>query len=309
MEVLKAAVREYASRQANGDGLALTPVPGLRMMFVERPRGDLHSIYRPLVCMILQGAKRMVVGTQEQVFVAGQSVVVTADMPVTGRIIQADRMAPYMAVAVEFDNPILTEVALHRETAIGKTVPKSRTLFVQDTDAAVLDCAMRLLRLLDSPDAIPVLRPGIMRELHYWLLSGRHGAALRALALPNSHASRLSRAIAELRANYREQVSPERLAATAAMGLTTFHKRFKRMMSLTPGQFQKRLRLIEARRLMLNEGFGAGRAAFDVGYKSVSQFTREYGLLFGNSPKRHSSRTVERFLLPPGQATQESADL
>jgi AraC-like DNA-binding protein len=146
-----------------------------------------------------------------------------------------------------------------------------------------------LCSLLDRPDAT-LLHPGIKRELHYWLLSGQHGAALRALAAPDSHPSRLAAALAILRDEYRTRVPVERLASAAAMSLSAFHKHFKRMTSLTPGQYQKRLRLIEARRLMLDEGFSATSAAFEVGYESVSQFTREYRRMFQLPPKRDVSR-------------------
>ncbi len=129
-----------------------------------------------------------------------------------------------------------------------------------------------------------------MRELHYWLLSGQHGAALRSLAAPDSNVSRLAAAIAILRQEYRSRIPVERLAAAAAMSLTAFHKHFKHMTSLSPGQYQKRLRLIEARRLMLDEGFSASSAAFEVGYESVSQFTREYRRLFQAPPKRDALR-------------------
>ncbi|HEX2117109.1 MAG TPA: AraC family transcriptional regulator, partial [Alphaproteobacteria bacterium] len=211
MDALRQAVREYASRHANGDGLALTPVPGLRMMCAEAPRGILHSTYRPLVCLVLQGAKHMVVGAEEQVFVQGQSVIVAADMPVAGRIVQASRTEPYLAVAVELDMAILSDIAVHFGDPATQRSSVMRTLFVEDTEQAALDCAMRLMRLLDRPDAVPILHSGIMRELHYWLLSGRHGAALAALALPDSHASRLGRAIAILRAEYRTRIPVERL--------------------------------------------------------------------------------------------------
>jgi AraC-like DNA-binding protein len=150
------------------------------------------------------------------------------------------------------------------------------------------------MRLLDRPDAISLLRPGIMRELHYWLLSGQHGLALRALAGPDSHPSRLAAAVAILRAEYRSRIPVERLADAAAMSLTAFHKHFKHMTSLSPVQYQKRLRLIEARRLMLDEGFSASNAAFEVGYESVSQFTREYGRLFQVPPKRDALRARSR---------------
>jgi AraC-like DNA-binding protein len=290
MESLKQSVRTYAGRHANGDGLALTPVPGLRMMCVEIPAGDLHSVYRPLVCLILQGAKRMIVGREERVFSAGQSVIVSADMPVVGRIVQARPSEPYLAVAVELEMAILREIAVQLGDVPTQHSSEASTLFGEDTGAATLDCASRLMRLMDRPDAIPLLRPGIMRELHYWLLSGQHGAALRSLAAPDSAVSRLAAAIAILRTEYRSRIPIERLAAAAAMSFTAFHKHFKHMTSLTPGQYQKRLRLIEARRLMLDQGFSASSAAFEVGYESVSQFTREYARMFQATPKRDALR-------------------
>lgn len=290
MNSLKQAVRTYASRHANRDGLAVTPVPGLRMMCVETPAGDLHSIYRPLVCFVLQGAKRMIVGNEERVFRGGQSVIVAADMPVVGRIVEANPNAPYLAVAVELEMTLLREVATQTGGARSPRPSGIETLFAEDTEGAMLDCAVRLMRLLDRPDATPLLRSGLMRELHYWLLSGQHGAALRTLADPDSYAGRLGAAISILRAYYRSRVPIEDLAAAASMSLTSFHKHFKNMTSLTPGQYQKRLRLIEARRLMFDEGFSASNAAFEVGYESVSQFTREYGRLFKAPPKQDALR-------------------
>ena len=256
------------------------------MMCIETPRGDLHSVYRPLVCLILQGAKRMTVGTEERVFLAGQSVIVSADMPVIGRIVQASPDEPYLAVAVELEMSILREVAVQLGDVRAQHCSETRTLFAEETGAAALDCASRLMRLVDHPEAIPILRPGIMRELHYWLFSGQHGAALRSLAAPDSTLSYLAAAMAILREDYRSRITVERLAAAAAMSLTAFHKHFKRVTSLSPGQYQKRLRLVEARRLMLDEGFSASSAAFEVGYESISQFTREYARLYNAPPKR-----------------------
>lgn len=290
MDHLKQAVRAHASLHANRDGLAFTQVPGLRMMCVEAPASDLHSIYRPLICFVLQGAKRMIVGNEERVFYGGQSVIVGADMPVVGRIVEASSDAPYLAIAVELEMTLLREIAAQMGSSSSRRTSGMQTLFAEDTEAAMLDCALRLMRLLDRPNAAPLLRPGIMRELHYWLLSSPHGAALQALADPDSYAGRLAAAISILRADYRSRVPVEDLAAAAAMSLTAFHKHFKKMTSLTPGQYQKRLRLVEARRLMLDEGFSASNAAFEVGYESVSQFTREYGRLFKAPPKQDALR-------------------
>lgn len=294
MNSLNQAVRAYANRHANRDGLAFTPVPGLRMMCVETPAGDLHSVYKPLICLVLQGAKRMIVGKEERTFFAGQSVIVSADMPVVGRIVQASRSEPYLAIAVELEMAILRELTTQMASVRPQRPSEIRTLFAEDTEAAVIDCALRLMRLLDRPEATPLLRPGIMRELHYWLLSGSHGVALRTQADPDSYAGRLATAISILRTAYRSRLPIERLAAEAGMSLTAFHKHFKRMTSLTPGQYQKRLRLIEARRLMLDEGLSASNAAFEVGYESVSQFTREYGRLFNVPPRRDALRMQSR---------------
>ena len=146
------------------------------------------------------------------------------------------------------------------------------------------------MRLHDRPNAIPILGAGIMRELHYWLLSGQHGVTLSALADPGRHASQLSSAIQILRTEYRQRVPVERLAKATGMSLTNFHKHFKETTSLTPRQYQKRLQLVEAHRLMLDESSSARRAAREVGYKSVSQFTREYSRLFQTSPRRDALR-------------------
>ncbi|SEO83821.1 AraC family transcriptional regulator [Aquisalimonas asiatica] len=292
MDSLKHAVWTYASRHANSDGLAITPVPGLRMMCLEAPSGDLQSVYKPLLCQVLQGAKRLVVGSEERVFLAGESVMVSADMPVAGRVVQASRSEPYLAIAIELEMASLRELTAHLGSPGSQGPSGMPALFAVDTEAALVDCASRLMHLLDRPEAVPLLHPGIMRELNYWLLSGPHSHILRTLADPGSHAGRLAAAIATLRAEYRSSVPVARLASQASMSLSSFHKHFKRMTTLTPGQYQQRLRLIEARRLMLNEGSSASNAAFEVGYESVSQFTREYRRLFQRPPKRDALRLL-----------------
>lgn len=280
------AARQYAREHSNPDGLAVTPVPGLRMMCVDSPREKLHTAYRPLVCLILQGAKHLLVGRQEQLCSEGQAVIVSADMPVTGQVVQASSAKPYVAVAVELDLGLLRELA----DSLSGTAPRSdsrlQTLFLQDTDEAVLDCCIRLMRLIGRPDAIPVLRPGLMKELHFWLLTGPNGQQLRAMTAADSHPSRLAQALAILRREYHSRIPIERLARAASMSLTAFHKHFKNLTSLTPGQYQKRLRLIEARRLMLYQAANASTAAYEVGYESVPQFTRDYRRLFGAPPRK-----------------------
>jgi AraC-like DNA-binding protein len=147
------------------------------------------------------------------------------------------------------------------------------------------------MRLLDRPASLPVLRAQLVREMHYWLLAGRHGPAIRRLGWPDSHAQRVARAVAVLRNEFSRPVLVERLADVAGMSPSSFHQHFRNVTSLTPLQFQKQLRLIEARRLMLWEGASASSAAFAVGYESVPQFTREYGRMFGlPAGARHRGR-------------------
>ena len=143
-------------------------------------------------------------------------------------------------------------------------------------------------RLIERPASVPVLRTQLVREMHYWLLAGRHGAAIRRLGWPDSHVQRVARAVAVLRAEFAQPLRVARLAAVAGMSPSSFHQHFRAVTSLSPLQFQKQLRLIEARRLMLSDGVTSSSAAFAVGYESVSQFTREYGRMFGLPPVRET---------------------
>lgn len=255
-------------------------------MLAYAPTQLVKSIHKPLVCLVLQGTKQVTVGADTHAFAAGQSVVVSADVPVVSRITQASRAEPYLALAVELDLAILIDLAGQVRRTGGGSVA---AVLTDDTDAAVADCALRLVRLLERPDAIPVLRPSIMRELHYWLLEGRHGTAIRGLARPDAVAHRIARAVAMLRGEFDRPLRVEHLAAAAGMSTSTFHQHFRAVTSLSPIQFQKQLRLIEARRRMLGEGLAASRATFAVGYGSVPQFTREYVRMFGLPPGRDRS--------------------
>lgn len=165
----------------------------------------------------------------------------------------------------------------------GPAIPRA-PVQVEPTDAEVADCALRLLGLMERPAALPVLRAQLVREMHYWLLVGRHDAAIRQLGWPGSHAPRIARAVTLLRAEFAQSLPVERLAAVARMSPSSFYEHFRAATSLSPLQFQKQLRLIEARRLMTVEGLSASTAAFAVGYESAQQFTREYRRMFGLPP-------------------------
>jgi AraC-like DNA-binding protein len=283
MNDLLDAVRRHADAQADAHGIARTPIPGLTAVRATTPSGLVYAISRPLVAVVVQGRKQVTAGAQALDFAAGESLLVTADVPTVSQITRATLAAPYYSVALELDAAVIAELAGQMQAAtMAKVVP----VRVLPTDAEVAGAMLRLLRLLDRPDALPVLQASLLRELHYWLLAGRHGAAIRQLGWPGGQAERIGRTVALLRTEFRRPWAVEQLADVAGMSASAFHRHFRATTSLSPLQFQKQLRLIEARRLMLAEGLSASSAAFTVGYESVPQFTREYSRLFGQPPVR-----------------------
>lgn len=285
------AVRRHGETYADEHGIAPTPIPGLMTVRATAPSGLLHAVQRPMVCIVVQGSKLVTMGTQDYAFSAGDSLLITADVPTVSRITRASRAAPYLSLVLELDAAIITELSTEM-TAAAKD--DAAPVYVGETDAEVADAALRLMRLLDRPASIPVLQAQLLREMHYWLLAGRHGSAIRRLGWPDGHVQRVARAVALLRADFAKPLPVERLAAAAGMSPSSFHQHFRSITSLSPLQFQKHLRLIEARRLMINEGMQASNAAFAVGYESVPQFTREYGRLFGLPPVRDVRTARER---------------
>lgn len=285
-DALLQAVRRYLDGHADPTGIAHTPIAGLMTIRSATPSGLIHAISKPLVCLVLQGAKQVTMGARSFTFGAGDSLLITADVPIVSQITRASADQPYISLVVELDLALIADLALAMGPAsTGDSLP----VRVDPTDAEVADAALRLMRLLDRPAAVPVLHGQLLRELHYWLLCSRHGADIRRLGGPDSHASRVARAVAVLRTDYAQPLPVERLAAVAGMSPSSFHQHFRSITSLSPLQFQKQLRLIEARRRMLAQGDTVATAAFAVGYESVSQFTREYRRMFGQPPARETA--------------------
>nr|WP_314543791.1 AraC family transcriptional regulator [uncultured Massilia sp.] len=277
------AVRRHADAHAGTDGAARTAIPGLTAIRAAGRSELSYQIPRPLVCLVLQGAKHVTMGTQSFTFRAGDSLLITADVPTVSQIVEASLAAPYYSLVMDLDPAVIA--GLTTEMAAVEQADDA-PVKIEMTDSHVADAALRLMRLLERPASLPVLQASLVREFHYWLLAGRHGAAIRRLGLPDSHVRRIARAVALLRAEYAQRLPVERLAAVAGMSPSAFHQHFRAVTSLSPLQFQKQLRLIEARRLMLADGLNASNAAFTVGYESVQQFTREYGRMFGMPPVR-----------------------
>lgn len=283
--------RLFSEACADDDGVAPTGIPGLTLISATAPTPLRYAICKPLVALVLQGSKRVTIGSRTFDFGAGESLLVTADVPTVSQITRANIAVPYLAVVIDLD-PATIEglVAEMRPSPFAVDAP----VRVDPTDAEVADAVLRLMRLLDRPASLPVLQTQLIRELHYWLLSGRHGGAIRNLGVVGSHARRVGRAVAYIRTNLAQPCRVERLAEIAGMSSSSFHEHFRAITSLTPLQFQKRLRLIEARRMMLAEGEAISNVAYAVGYESVPHFTREYRRLFGAPPARDMRSTQAR---------------
>ncbi|MEH6718807.1 MAG: AraC family transcriptional regulator [Aurantimonas endophytica] len=281
MNTLLDAIRYHADTHRSTTGMAPTPIAGLSTVRATTPSGLVHDISRPLVCLVVQGSKAVTMGTRQFAFSAGESLLITADVPTVSQITRASAAAPYYSLVMELDRAVIAELALEMKAVL---VSENAPVRVDPTDAEVADAALRLMRLLDRPRSVPILQAQLMREMHYWLLAGRHGQAIRQLGTPDSHVARIARAVAVIRSAFAQKLSIRQLAAEAMMGPSSFHHHFRAVTSLSPLQFQKQLRLIEARRLMMSESASASAAAFAVGYESVPQFTREYGRLFGLPP-------------------------
>ncbi len=277
------AVRRYAEAFSDPDGAARTPIAGLTIIRTLAPSPLQYAISRPLVCLVVQGTKHVTMGPSAYTFGAGDSLLITADVPTVSQITRASLGTPYLSLVLDLDPALVASLSIEMKAVpIGDAAP----VRVEPTDAEVADAALRLVRLLERPASVPVLQAQLVREMHYWLLAGRHGPAIRRLGLTDSHAQRVGRAVNLLRSNFVRPMRVEQLAAEANMSPSSFHEHFRAVTSLSPLQFQKQLRLIEARRLMMADGATPSSAAFTVGYESVPQFTREYGRLFGLPPAK-----------------------
>lgn len=291
MTTLLDAVRRFADTHASEDGLAPTPIPGLMVVRATAPSDLLHDVYRPLLCLVLQGAKRVTAGTRTVEFAAGDSLLVAVDLPTASQVTCASAALPYYSLVLELDPALIVDLgAQMAPPAQADQAP----LRVEPTDAETADAALRLMQLLERPASLPVLQAQRLREMHYWLLAGRHGDAVRRLGWPDGHVQRVARAVTVLRRDYAKPIPVERLATIAGMSPSAFHQHFKAITSMSPLQFQKHLRLIEARRLMQSQGASASTAAYSVGYESIPQFTREYGRLFGRPPVADARASMER---------------
>jgi AraC-like DNA-binding protein len=290
MKALAEAIAAYIARQP-GENPYFTEIPGLILLHADQARPPAHYLRKPSICVVAQGAKWASFGGSEYVYRAGEALVVSVETPSAGRVTIASPEEPFLGAILELDLAAMREVLDGLEAPPAPDGEFGRSVYVRDFGGPLAECVLRLVRLLDTPKAIAALAPMIMREIGYWLLTGPQGGAVVRAALAHGRPSRLIGAIANLRERFSEPMRVAELAAAASLSPSAFHRQFKALTALTPLQYQKQLRLLEARRLMVMEAANVERAAFAVGYESPSQFSREYSRMFGASPKR-DSRTI-----------------
>lgn len=279
---------ELILRHAPEDGMYDMPVPGLAVIRYGGPTDRVPVLHQPAVCIIAQGAKVVMLAEEAFRYDAASHLVVSVDLPLTGQVVEASPERPYLCVRVDLDPVLLSELMLQPLPAAGGE--SGRGLHLSRNTPELTDAVTRLLALLDRPQDVAVLAPMIRREIHYRLLTGDQAGIVRQIGAPDSRLSQVNRAIGWIRRNFDRPFSMDVLAREAGMSASALHHHFKAVTAMSPLQYQKQIRLQEARRLMLGEARDAQAAGFEVGYESPSQFSREYARLFGAPPATDAAR-------------------
>jgi AraC-like DNA-binding protein len=275
------------ARFAIGDGEYMTAIDGLFFNRRSSPTQPIHTAQWPCFALVVQGAKSLELGPEVYRYGVGDYLVVSIDVPVVSRVTEASAALPHLGLGMAIAPERLRDV-LDRISMGGTTIGPHgmRGVAVNPAPADLLDASVRLLRLLDRPEDIPAMAPLIEQEILYRLLTGPFGPRLLQIAVTETPGNRIAQAIAWLRANFTRPLRIEDLAERVGMSVSSLHHHFKAVTAMTPMQYQKQLRLHEARRLMLMERLDVGTAGYRVGYQSPSQFSREYSRLYGLSPLR-----------------------
>ncbi|MGO4568010.1 AraC family transcriptional regulator N-terminal domain-containing protein [Rhizobium sp. 2YAF20] len=277
------------SKVLPGDGEHVSPVSGLLLVRRDSPSEAVSALYEPSLALPVQGRKRVILGADRIEYDPDRFLLTSVDLPTMSQVIEASPGRPFLSIMLKLDLPIAQEVAADIDSH-GLTNDAVRTpLALGAVTADLLDAVIRLEALADRPKDIPFMSPLLMREVTYRLLLSPAGAWLRGITMLGTRCNRIGGVIAWLRENHARSVRVEELAEMAAMGVSTFHHHFSGITRMSPLQFQKHIRLHEARRLLLTERIDAATAALLVGYESATQFNREYRRLFGNPPIRDTS--------------------
>lgn len=285
----EASTVELASlvgRIAQTDGDYETAIRSLKLRRCSSTTEPMPCIYGLGLVLIVQGSKRITLGEEVFDYSAGQTLITTVDMPVVAYITRASSAEPFFGMWLELDARVIAQLAAEMEFATPIQVSATRGMSQVSLDEGLRDALTRLVRLLDEPSLVSPLAPLIEQEIVIRLLNGGHGPSLRRLVAAGSPSQQIAKVVTWLKQHYTENLAMDGLAALAHMSPSTFRQHFRAVVGMSPLQYVKNLRLLDARQLMLNESLDAGSAAIRVGYESASQFSREYRRLFGEPPNR-----------------------
>ncbi len=283
---LRAEMAGKLARWTRGQGATTTAIPWLGLSCWNKPTAPNMCVYDPLVAIVVQGRKEVAVGQELLTYDESHFLLTSVDLPVAARVVEASETRPFLAMIAKLDLTLVRQWIVDYDLEAPRAVPAGRGIATGPASVELLQAFRRLLELLEIPQDIPVLSDLIAREIVYRVLKSACGGRLWQLAMTGSQSSRIQKVINWLRHNYAEPLRVEDLAGMAAMSVSSMHHHFREITSMSPLQFQKQVRLQEARRLMLIEDLDAGVAAVRVGYESASQFSREYHRLFGKPPLR-----------------------
>jgi len=282
----RAALARIIATRAKTTGDYATPIANLGLFRRDEPIPPTTCILEPSIVLVVQGAKEMVIGGEVYPYDETKFLLTSLDLPANSAVISASSEHPCLGLVFKLDLRVLAELLAQGGLPALKERRLGRSAGIGRVTSSILGPLERLVELLEEPEAIPVLAPLIQREIHYRLLMSDQAALLRQIVSIDSQGHRVAKAIDWLKVNYATAVRVEELATHVRMSMPTFNHHFRQLTSMSPLQYQKWLRLNEAKRLMLNEYLDAASAAFKVGYESPSQFSREYGRMFGSPPKR-----------------------
>jgi AraC-like DNA-binding protein len=282
LETLRKSIARWTEQ---GDQLT-TAIPGLSLHRRDAPTPPASYLYEPSICMVAQGAKRVLLGVDGYVYDAHHFLITSVDLPAVWQVIKASQGKPYLGLVLKLDRREMSQLMTDSHLPAPRARHSGRGMAVGEVTLPLLTAFQRLIHLLDEPKGIPILAPLIQREIVYRLLVGDQGARLRQMASARSESHQIARAIDWLKTHFTEALRIEELATEINMSTSTFHHHFRALTAMSPLQYQKWLRLTEARRLMLTKRSDAATAALQVGYESPSQFSREYRRLFGSPPLR-----------------------
>ncbi|MDY6902101.1 MAG: AraC family transcriptional regulator [Cyanobacteriota bacterium] len=273
-----------------GNGIHKTAIPQLEFIRESQVSKGMCGVTEPTLAIMVQGKKEVLLGEETYQYSTVQYLVVSVDLPLRAFIVEATPDKPYLGFKLKLDPIQLCDIIDQIRLGTDKKEDSVRGLFVSDADMPMIDCAIRLTRLLDTPQDIPFLAPLLIREMYYRLLLGQQSQAVRQIITSGSNMQRVATMILRINNDFKKSFRVEELAQQANMSTASFHRHFKKVTSMSPLQYQKQLRLLEARRLMLAENADAANAAYQVGYESPSQFSREYSRMFGAPPIKDIER-------------------